>query len=142
MAGLTSLAALEGKWALSRRIAHDAGGEDTFEGAVTFSRSGPRLIQDEEGWFVPAGTQAPLRATRRYIWTQSGDQFDVMFDDMRPFHRFPASEDAPTATHLCAPDRYEVSYDFSDFPRWTSVWWVEGPRKAYRMTNRFTRQDG
>lgn len=141
MTGLASLAALEGVWALEREIAHDDGRVDAFTGTTSFLRSGPRLIQDEDGWLTPMGAAVPLRATRRYIWTQSGDQFDVMFDDMRPFHRFPAGVSTPDATHLCPPDRYQVSYDFSAFPLWTSAWRVDGPRKAYRMTNRYIRAE-
>ncbi len=139
MDGLSSLAMLEGQWTLSRRIAHDDGHEDVFEGKALFVRSGPRLLQDEDGWLTPAGATTPLRATRRYIWAQNGDQIEVMFDDMRPFHCFSTNAASPTATHICPPDRYEVVYDFQNFPTWRSVWRVEGPRKAYEMQNLFIR---
>ena len=142
MTALASLARLEGAWRLERRILHDEGREDRFEGEAVFQRSGPRLIHDETGWLSPSQGGAPLRATRRYIWALTGDRVEVSFADMRPFHSFPLTAEAPTATHLCPPDRYEVSYDFSGFPEWRSVWRVDGPRKAYEMVNVFSRGAG
>lgn len=139
MSGLTSLAMLEGVWRLERRILHDDGREDRFEGEATFTRTGPRLLQDEAGWLHPSHGGQPLRATRRYVWSRTGDQIEVSFADMRPFHSFSLTSAEPTATHLCPPDRYEVRYDFTDFPNWNSTWRVEGPRKAYEMANRFSR---
>jgi len=139
VSGLASLASLEGVWSLDRIVRHSDGREDVFSGTSTFLRSGPRLVQNEDGMLTPAGSRTPLKATRTYIWTQNDNQIDVMFDDMRPFHRFQTGVDAVNATHLCPPDRYEVAYDFAGFPRWSSTWTVEGPRKAYKMTNLFVR---
>ena len=140
MAGLTSLALLEGVWTLDRRIRHDDGQEDVFEGEATFTRSGPRLVQEEAGWLRPARGGEPLRATRRYIWSREGDRIDIAFADMRPFHSVPAKVASPSTIYLCPPDRYEVAYDFSALPDWRSIWRVEGPRKAYEMSNVFRRQ--
>ncbi|MEM9971986.1 MAG: DUF6314 family protein [Pseudomonadota bacterium] len=137
--GPTSLALLEGAWVLERRILHADGQEDRFEGETTFTRTGPRLLQDESGWLFPSRGAAPLRATRRYVWSREGDRIDIAFADMRPFHSFTAGAEAPEATYLCPPDRYAVAYDFSALPVWKSVWTVEGPRKAYVMTNSFHR---
>lgn len=133
MAGIASLWALAGNWTLSREISHEDGRVDRLEGACTFKRSGPRLIQDEQGTLVTADGQ--FEATRRYIWREEGGRLDVFFADMRPFHSIPQNIDRPETTYLCPPDRYQVSYDFSQWPEWKSVWRVEGPRKDYTMTN-------
>ena len=139
MSGLGSLAALEGRWSMTRRIAHDDGRLDTFDGQCVFQRSGPRLVQDEEGVLVPGGGGTPMKATRRYIWSTGAGRIDVAFGDMRPFHSVPVGVETHETTYLCPPDRYQVSYDFKGFPEWETVWVVEGPRKSYRMTTVFSR---
>jgi len=139
MSGLPSLAVLEGRWRLMRDILHKDGSKDRFEGEAIFHRSGPRLIQDEDGWLTSDRSATPMRATRRYVWSASANRLDVAFEDMRPFHSVPLGIATPGTTYLCPPDRYEVSYDFSDFPAWSNVWNVEGPRKNYQMTSYFRR---
>ncbi len=126
---------LVGDWSLSRRIVHGDGREDRFEGRCVFSKSGPRLIQYESGVLETA--EGRFEGTRRYVWTEGAGQLQVHFEDMRPFHSVPLGVQRPEATYLCPPDRYGVSYDFTRWPDWESVWQVEGPRKDYVMTNRF-----
>ncbi len=138
--GLSSLSALAGEWHLSREIRHDDGALHTFEGKATFGWSGPRLIEDQSGR-LDIGTDAPLVASRRYVWTSEDGRIEVLFEDMRPFHTIPLNVPHPETTHLCPPDRYHVSYDFSAFPVWTASWTVEGPRKAYEMKSRYARSD-
>ncbi|NNE80311.1 MAG: trigger factor [Silicimonas sp.] len=135
MAGLSSLWALNGEWHLSRRIVHGDGSTATLEGKAVFARSGPRLIQDETGILTLDGSE--LEATQRYVWERAGPLLQVYFSDMRPFHAIPLNVVAPEAVHLCAPDRYEVAYDFENWPFWRSVWRVEGPRKDYVMTTTY-----
>ncbi len=133
MPGLTSLWALTGTWSLTRQITHGDGSAYSLEGTVEFHRSGPRLIQDEAGTLTYGGQS--LKASRRFIWEKAGDQARVYFDDMRPFHSFPLGVAKPTAVHICPPDRYEVTYDFTQWPKWQAVWQVEGPNKDYRMVS-------
>ena len=133
MSGLTSLAALAGDWHLSRRTEHRDGAVNRLEGQCHFTRSGTRLIQDEGG-LLEMGAQS-FEARQRYIWQADGATLNVFFADMRPFHSVPLHTLHHTTAHLCPPDRYEVTYDFSDWPRWQSQWHVEGPRKAYLMTS-------
>ncbi len=137
-AGLTSLSSLSGRWRLARKITHDDGTAHGFEGESVFSWSGPRLIEDQSG-LLDIGSGAPLIATRRYVWTAEAGRIEVLFDDMRPFHTIPLSVVNPETTHLCPPDRYHVTYDFGAFPTWHAVWEVEGPKKAYRMESRYSR---
>ena len=140
MAGLSSLWALSGTWRLLRRIVHGDGSEASLVGQAVFSRSGPRLIQDETGVLTLAGRE--LQASQRYVWERAGSQLNVYFSDMRPFHAVPLEVVAPDAVHLCPPDRYEVTYDFENWPNWRSVWHVEGPRKDYVMTSTYGPADG
>lgn len=135
MAGLSSLSSLEGRWQLDRDITHGDGAVNRLTGAAHFHRAGARLIQDETGDLV-LGNQT-VKATRRYIWAESKGRLDVFFDDMRPFHSVLLGVTTHKTVHLCAPDRYEVSYDFSSWPAWTARWKVEGPRKDYVMTSRY-----
>ncbi|MBT8459406.1 MAG: trigger factor [Boseongicola sp.] len=139
MSGIASLAALEGRWSMAREIFHKDGRRDRFDGLCVFQRSGPRLVQDEDGMLVPDSGGPPMKATRRYIWSAGAGRIDVAFEDMRPFHSVPFGVDHHETTYLCPPDRYQVSYDFKEFPNWLTVWSVEGPRKSYHMETRFTR---
>jgi hypothetical protein len=135
MGGLVSLAALEGRWRLARRIVNADGTEALLDGVAVFRRAGLRLIQEEEGWLSLPGGGAALRATRRYVWTAEKGRLEVLFEDNRPFHSVTLGVARPETVYLCDPDRYAVAYDFGDFPRWRAVWRVEGPRKDYVMTS-------
>ena len=134
--GLTSLSRLLGDWSLSRRITHADGQEDRLEGICRFERSGPRVHQTERG--ILETSAGRFEATRCYVWTENAGRIDVYFDDMRPFHSITLGVLRTETTHLCPPDRYAVAYDFSAWPLWQSTWTVEGPRKDYVMTNRFS----
>jgi hypothetical protein len=136
--GLSSLAQLEGHWRLARRIVMDDGSEGALEGTCTFRRAGHRLIQDEEGLLRLPLDGPPLRATRRYVWAAETGRLEVLFEDNRPFHTVPLGVVRPETTYLCPPDRYAVTYEFGAFPRWRSVWRVEGPKKAYVMTTDYS----
>ena len=120
---------------MTRKIRHNSGGMDRLTGTCVFSKSGPRLIQEERGWLETA--EGRFEASRRYIWAEANGRLDVSFEDMRPFHSVPLGEARPETVHLCPPDRYQVAYDFTNWPEWRTVWSVEGPRKAYRMVTVF-----
>ena len=133
-----SLAQFEGRWQLERQI-HDAErGEMQLAGEAVLARSGHRLVYNETGQLQIAG-QRPLTATRRYIWQDRAGWVAISFADGRPFHGFALNAARASAVHLCDPDRYEVSYDFSAWPEWSSEWQVTGPRKAYTMRSRYLR---
>ena len=135
--GLPSLWALEGHWTLERRITHTEGRTDHFEGVAVFSRSGPRLLQHEQGRLT-VGNQV-FEAEQRYVWAEAEGRIDVYFADLRPFHAVPLNDPAPSTVHLCDPDRYEVAYDFAEWPVWSATWTVEGPRKGYVMHSTYRR---
>ena len=134
--GPTSLWSFAGEWRLSRDIHHGSGVIDRLTGTCLFSKSGPRLVQDEQGWLETADGR--FEATRRHVWAEVNGRLDISFADMRPFHSIPLGDARPETVHLCPPDRYQVAYDFSAWPEWRTVWTVEGPRKAYRMESVFS----
>ena len=136
--GLTSLADLEGLWNVRRQIVHADGAVNAFVGTTRFHRVGHRLIQDEEGQLLMSEGTSPIKATRRYIWTQERGRLECAFEDMRPFHTVPLGTLCPETTYLCPPDRYQVSYDFRPMDGWISIWRVEGPRKDYEMRNEYS----
>jgi hypothetical protein len=134
-----SLWAFEGRWRLDRRIEHASGqGNATLQGETLFSRSGQTLVQEEVGRLrIDGASGAGLQAERRYLWRTERGWIAISFADGRPFHAVPLGVVDPEATHLCSPDRYEVRYDFGNWPEWTTFWRVTGPRKDYVMTSRY-----
>jgi hypothetical protein len=130
----------EGLWQLSRAIEDMRGpGSGQFEGIARFNADGAGLAYAEEGRLTLAG-QAPVTATRRYLWRPGGDGgISVLFEDGRPFHRIWPGRLMPDDTHVCTPDLYHVAYDFRGWPAWSATWRVVGPRKDYRMVSRYRR---
>jgi hypothetical protein len=128
-----------GTWTLDRRIEDRLTGQDGhFRGTARFDDTGARLQYLERG-LLTLGAAPPMQAERRYVWTEGQDgEIEVWFDDGRPFHSIDMSVVAPAASHDCAPDRYDVAYDFSDWPRWRATWTVFGPRKDYSMVSSYT----
>lgn len=120
-----------GCWQLRRRIIDArAGVEGAFEGTAEFRPAAVGFVYDERGWLTYAG-QAPLQATRRYLWREDGPGRIVVDQaDGTAFHRFSLGCVAE-ARHTCVPDFYRVTYDFSGWPRWRATWRVIGPRKGY-----------
>jgi hypothetical protein len=128
-----------GHWRLSRSIDdHRSGTTGVFEGTADFAPSDNGLTYVEIGLLHLTGQQ-PLRAERRYLWTETEDGITITFADGRPFHSFRPG--APEATHWCDLDTYDVIYDFAQWPIWRSTWTVSGPRKAYKMISTYTRPD-
>ena len=129
----------EGSWQVGRRIENAEGPEARFEGVARFEPDGAGLVYAEEGELQLEG-QPPIRGERRYLWRQEEDgTIAVFFDDGRDFHRFDPGAEAPGDRHHCAPDVYDVTYDFGGWPEWESRWRVTGPRKDYVMVSRYRR---
>ena len=142
MVGPVSLWCFEGDWRLERRIVQGGGQAGArLEGLARFRREGPTLIHEEQGRLSIEGSPGPgMQAERRYLWRAAPGGIEICFEDGRMFHGIPLGRVAPEATHLCSSDRYQVRYDFSLWPEWSTVWRVSGPRKDYVMTSRFLRR--
>lgn len=117
----------QGRWRLTRAIAHDTGQTARFTGLAAWQPHDGGLIYSEIGRLEIPG-QPSMSAERKYVWDKD---LRVYFDDGRFFHQVPETG-GPTA-HWCDPDQYDVVYDFSQWPGWSCVWDVRGPRKSYQM---------
>lgn len=128
-----------GRWQMIRIIENVPDGViGEFWGEADFAPDGAGLSCRETGVLRFQG--ADYHAERGSLWRFPAEgRIEVQYDDGRPFHDFVIDE--PEAVHLCGEDRYRVTYEF-DTDAWTSVWDVQGPRKDYRMTTRYTRIPG
>ncbi|MEM6579102.1 MAG: DUF6314 family protein [Pseudomonadota bacterium] len=132
-----SLWEFEGAWRLERTIVHRAGQRATLSGRAVLTRHGSGLLYHEQGMLHLEG-QAPVMAERRYLWSAGqARMIEISFEDGGAFHTI--DPERPQTHHHCAPDLYEVSYDFDKWPEWQSQWIVTGPRKSYRMTSIYQR---
>ena len=127
------LSDFEGHWALRKEICHAKGKPAQFAGQAVWTPEGDGLAYVETGKLTMADGAA-FTAQRRYLWTPP---LTVHFDDGRFFHQVPPGGGA--ALHDCPPDTYRVTYDFKDWPRWSALWQVTGPRKDYVMRCDYTR---
>lgn len=132
-----SLTDFLGVWRITRQIANAVGPDARFVGEARFDPGEGGMILTEQGE-MRIGGEVPMQATRRYIWREGPGGLDVYFDDGRFFHHIGPGA-APQDRHDCAPDIYDVTYDFRDWPRWSSVWTVTGPRKNYAMQTAYER---
>jgi len=140
MDGPSNLAGFLGTWQLRRTITDRLGPEGRFSGQALFEPVAGGLALREVGRLAMGGQE--FAATRQYRWLARGQGVDVQFGDGRFFHHFSLGPRAE-AGHDCAPDRYDVAYDFSLWPgAWQATWQVRGPRKDYTMVSRYTREGG
>ncbi|SPJ26226.1 DUF6314 family protein [Palleronia abyssalis] len=135
------LADFAGVWAIRRTI--DDRRQDQvgrFEGEGRFTVEGATLHYRETG-LLKIG-DATLEAEQSHVWRSDGTLIRVCFSDGRPFHSFETGVLHPAAQHLCAPDTYDVAYDFGGWPEWRSEWTVTGPRKDYTLVSTYARHPG
>lgn len=138
MAGITQQEFV-GRWRFDRLIEDARAGQVIrVDGIARFEPRDGHVLYVEDGELHLPG-QAPMRAERRYLWVFGAEEVAVQFDDGRPFHQFRADGMAEGTAHLCGEDLYEVQYDFTRWPVWSSVWQVRGPRKAYCSRTRYER---
>ena len=127
-----------GLWLVDRQIDDHLGSATRFVGTALLTGDDRALAYHEQG-LVWVGQGPSLAASRHYNWRAEGADIVVDFADGRPFHRFDPAGPSATAHHDCPPDRYEVAYDFTTWPDWSSHWQVRGPRKHYQMETRYCR---
>ena len=134
---MQKLADFEGDWTVERQIDdHCASQHGFFHGKAWF-RAVPDGLAYHETGLLTLGAAAPMVASRDYLWRWAAGRIHVDYPGGRAFHDFDPAD--PKAHHLCAPDDYTVTYDFSDWPRWHARWRVTGPRKDYEMLSDYNR---
>lgn len=121
------LSDFEGRWQLTRQILHGDGTRAQFSGSAVWMPEGDGMRYEETG-VLRIGQGVGMTASRRYLWTRD---LAVLFEDRRFFHQVPPKGGG--TTHWCAPDRYDVVYDFTSWPEFHVTWQVSGPGKSYRM---------
>jgi len=136
------IADFEGRWRIARRI-EDQWMSTTglFEGVARFTADGQGLSYREVGE-LRLPQEAPMAASRNFLWREDGDGIAVFYADGAPFHRIAGDAPVVQAWHACGQDDYEVSYNFTRWPDWRAIWRVRGPRKDYVSITDYTRLAG
>jgi Family of unknown function (DUF6314) len=134
-----TLADFLGTWSFARLILGPEG-EETGQagGTVTLTGDVHSAVYKETGRLI-LPQQPPMTATRRYLWRAAPSAILVTFEDGRAFHTIDLGGESAAAAHWCNPDQYDVAYDFSAWPHWSSDWRVKGPRKDYRLLTTYRR---
>jgi hypothetical protein len=127
---------LEGRWSVDRDLV-DRERHGRFEGLATFTRAGDGLVWDEVGEIDLDGHRGPARR-RLEVQPAHGD-WEVRFDDGRPFHALDLSTGRCVAEHDCGEDRYEGAFQVHGSDAFDVVWHVRGPAKAQRIVSRYRR---
>lgn len=129
-----------GAWRLERRIDdRRAGQAGWMYGTVRLIPDGPDALRYVETGVLRLGDGPPMPADRVNLWRFSEARVEVLFEDGRPFHSFVPEDCAPGTDHPCGADFYQVVYDLTLWPRWSTRWTVTGPRKDYAMESRYSR---
>lgn len=129
-----------GPWQIGRVISdHKAGQTGRFDGQAVLLPTSDAGLEYVETGLLRIGAAPVLTAARRYHWAFRDGLVAVTFADHRPFHSFQAGVSGAGTDHLCGADLYRVTYGFADWPVWTALWQVSGPRKDYTLDSRYWR---
>lgn len=136
---MPELAEFEGIWRITRRIEDNLAAQTGhFEGIARLTPDGAGGMAYHEVGELRLPKAASFAATRDYIWTPADDGgIDVLYEDGRDFHHIAPGLEVVQAWHDCIPDSYEVTYNFTHWPRWRAIWRVTGPRKDYTSITDF-----
>lgn len=135
---MPQLTDFEGRWRIARRIEDEwMGTTGLFEGVGRFTPDGEGLAYREVGE-LKLPQEAPLAASRDYLWRAEPAGIAVLYHDGRFFHRIKAGADVVQDWHVCGEDDYDVTYNFTHWPDWRMIWKVRGPRKDYVSISDFT----
>jgi hypothetical protein len=130
---------LEGEWRLERRLDdRRAGQQGILTGKALFAPEGDDLRYSEEGRLAIGGHEGPAEQVYRYVFEVPG-RARVQFRDGRFFHDLDLAAGRWTATHLCAPDRYDGDFTALGRDSWRVVWRVTGPRKDLILDSSYRR---
>ena len=130
---------LEGEWRLERRLDdRRAGQQGILTGTAVFAAEGHDLLYSEKGRLTMGGHDGPAEQVHRYGFDGPA-RARVHFRDGRFFHDLDLAAGRWTATHLCAPDRYDGDFTALGPDSWRVVWRVTGPRKDLILDSTYRR---
>lgn len=136
---MPQLADFEGRWRIARRIEDEwMGTTGLFEGVARFTPDARGLAYHEVGE-LKLPQEVPMAASRRYLWRAEPGGIAVLYEDGRYFHRIREAADVVQDWHVCGEDEYDVTYNFTHWPKWRMIWKVRGPRKDYVSISDFLR---
>ncbi len=106
-----------GRWRFRRRIEGRSGAPGRlFDGIARFSPVPGGLAYEESGeaW--------PERRATRLTWHAVADGAELRFADGSDFHHLDLTHPVATAWHESDGRRHELSYNFTRWPEWRTIW--------------------
>ncbi len=133
-------AAFLGTWQLHRDIDDRYSAQSgRFQGVARFREEGAQSLRYVEEGQIRFAEGPVLTAQRQYLWHFGANIVEVCFEDGSAFHRFVPMGQVDGTEHPCGDDHYTVRYDFRNWPSWSAIWQVTGPRKDYTSRSLYRR---
>ncbi len=123
-----NLSHFRGTWALRREIWSGHEFDGIFSGIAKFTNDRTMNLQYVEEGILHLTSSPSMIGRRSYVWTPS---LDVYFVTGEFFHKIPAH--GGNVTYLCPPDTYSGQYEFTNWPKWSLKWSINGPKKNYEL---------
>jgi hypothetical protein len=133
---------LVGRWTIEREIAGHQQGPTRFSGSARITHTDGGDLEYAEIGMLTIGA-APLEAGRRLsLHLVSQASAEVRFADGTPFRLLDLSAGWWRVHLACADDRYRGRFLARSNDELAVRWHVEGPRKQYVSSSRYTRCTG
>ncbi|HTU14935.1 MAG TPA: DUF6314 family protein [Solirubrobacterales bacterium] len=132
---------LAGDWTFERTVTDSLSGTTgAASGIARFERSGDGLDWDETGTLRFGGHD--FDAKRRMSIAREDGEWQVRFDDGRPFHPLDLNRGRCEVGHPCRDDFYSGTIEMlstGDGPELRTEWRVRGPKKDQLIRTRYRR---
>lgn len=126
---------LLGDWRLARRLAdHRTGLSGTVSGRLSLRSERGQITWVEQGTLLWNGARLPV--SRSYRMRRAGEGWWLYFSDGRPFHAWIPGQ---WVRHPCREDSYRGLITITGPDHWRTLWEVNGPDKAQRITTWLSR---
>jgi hypothetical protein len=127
--------ALLGDWRLARRLADRRTGlSGTVRGRLTLRGEDDQIAWVEQGILLWNGSRLPV--SRSYRLGRAEEGWWLYFPDGRPFHAWTPGQ---WVHHPCREDSYRGLITITGPDQWRTLWEVNGPAKAQRITTWLSR---
>lgn len=131
----TDPTALLGDWRLSRSLADRRSGlSGTVRGLLTLRSERGQIAWSEHGTLLWNGSR--LSVSRSYRLVRAEEGWWLYFPDGRPFHAWMPGQ---WVDHPCREDYYRGLITITGPDQWRTLWEVDGPDKAQRITTWLSR---